>query len=133
MMTNINQKFNIIKLRYMSGFKLTYCDSGNTIHFSISRCKFSYLVKKSQYQSIMQFLILKHRNLFFAAVKNNFNMPGVDKSRMCVCYIFKIINFTNCCTWLFPNKYVTLCPPPPFCRRGLKIFQCCQKRRDLHF
>ena len=43
----------------------------------------------------MQFLIPKQRNFFSAAVKNDFNMPGIDKSRMCACYILKIISFTN--------------------------------------
>ena len=44
----------------------------------------------------MQFLIPKQRNFFSAAVKNNFNMPGGDKSRTCVCYVLEIKNFTNC-------------------------------------
>ena len=47
---------------------------------------------------MMQFLIPKQRNFFSAAVKNNFNMPGLDKSHMCVRYILEVINFTNCWT-----------------------------------
>ena len=35
----------------------------------------------------------------------DFNMPGVDKLHTCVHYVHKIINFTNCYTWLFSNKY----------------------------
>ena len=54
----------------------------------------------------MQFLIPKQRNFFSAAVKNDFNMPGIDKSRMCACYILKIISFTNDHTWLIFNKYI---------------------------
>ena len=30
---------------------------------------------------------------------------GLDKLHMCVRDILKIKNFTNCCTWLFFNKY----------------------------
>ena len=56
-------------------------NSGNTIHFSIFTMQ-----------------------IFSAAAKNNFNMPGGDKSRTCVRYVLEIINFTNCCTWLFSNK-----------------------------
>ena len=33
--------------------------------FQVPRCKFSHQAKKSQYQSIMQFLIPKQRNFFF--------------------------------------------------------------------
>ena len=32
--------------------------------------------------------------------------PGLDKSCMCICDVFEIINFTNCQTWSFFNKYV---------------------------
>ena len=66
--------------------------------FQVPRCKFSHQAKKSQYQSIMQFLIPKQRNFFFAAVKNNFNMTDINKSRTYVRYVLKIINFTNCRT-----------------------------------
>ena len=92
----------------LSGFELTYRDSGNTIHFSIFTMQIfpPSQKKKSWYQSIMQFLIPKRRNFFSTAVKNNFNMPGVDKSRTCVRYVLEIINFTNCRTWLFSNKYI---------------------------
>ena len=44
--------------------------------------------------------------LFSAAVKNNFNMPGIDKLYMCVCYIRETINLPNCHIWLISNKYV---------------------------
>ena len=45
--------------------------------------------------------------LFFsAAVKNDFNMPGGDKLRRYVRYVLEIINFTNCSTLLFSNKYI---------------------------
>ena len=44
----------------------------------------------------MQFLIPKQRNFFSGAAKNNFNMPGGDKSRTCVRYALEIINLTNC-------------------------------------
>ena len=30
---------------------------------------------------------------------------GLDKSQMCICSILEIKNLTNCCTWLFFNKY----------------------------
>ena len=43
----------------------------------------------------MQFLILKQKNFFSAAVKNNFNMPAGEKSRKSVRYILSIKNFTN--------------------------------------
>ena len=69
--------------------------------FQFSRCKISHLVKKSQYQSIKQFLIPKQRNTFLTAVKNSFNMTGIDKSRTSICYLLEIINFTNYHTWLF--------------------------------
>ena len=51
----------------------------------------------------------KRRNFFSTAVKNNFNMPGVDKSRTCVRYVLEIINFTYCrldyfLTSTFTNK-----------------------------
>ena len=42
----------------------------------------------------MQFLIPKQKQkIFSAAVKNNFNMPGVDKSPRCVRYVLEIMNF----------------------------------------
>ena len=63
--------------------------------FSFHDASFPTYSKKSWYQSIMQFLIPKQGNLFSAAFKNNFNMPGVDKSCTCVRYILEIINFTN--------------------------------------
>ena len=72
--------------------------------FQLSRCKSSHVVKTSWYQSIMQFHIPKQRNLCSAAVKNNLNMPGIEKSRTCVRYVLDIINFTNFCIWLFSNK-----------------------------
>ena len=59
--------------------------------FQFSRCKFSHLLTKSQYQSIMQFLIPKQRNFFSAAIKNNFNISRVDKLHTCVCYVLEII------------------------------------------
>ena len=31
--------------------------------------------------------------------------PGIDKSRTCVRDALLIINFTNCCTWIFFKKY----------------------------
>ena len=59
-----------------------YCDSGNMIDFQLSQGKFSHLVKKSQFQSIMQFLISRQTNFFSSAVRNNFSMPGADKLRV---------------------------------------------------
>ena len=56
--------------------------------FQFTWCKFSNLIKKSQYLTIMQFLIPKQRNVFSAAVKSNFNIPVVDKLCMCVLRIY---------------------------------------------
>ena len=35
-----------------------------------------------------------------------FHLSGLDKLRMCICEVLQIINFTDCCSWLFSNKYV---------------------------
>ena len=70
------------------------------------QCKFSNLVEKSWYQSIMQFIILNTETVFPAAVKNSFDMPDVDKSRTCVLYVLKTIYFTNVLIWSFSNKYI---------------------------
>ena len=51
-------------------------------------------------------IIPKQENFFSAAVKNNFNMPGGDNPHTWVRYVLVIINFTNCRTWLFSNKYI---------------------------
>ena len=66
--------------------------------FQFLRCKFPHLFKKSRYQNTMQFLIPKQRNFFSAAVKSNFNMPGVDESHTSVRYVLEILNFTHCPT-----------------------------------
>ena len=34
-------------------------------------------------------------------------VEGIEKSGTCICDILEITNFTNCCTWLFFNKYTT--------------------------
>ena len=40
---------------------------------------------------------------FFPDFRRN---AGLEKSRTCVRDMLEIINFTNCLTWLFFNKYV---------------------------
>ena len=106
---NYKKNFKIFRnILNKHGSNLTYCDSGNTIHFSI----FTMLIfPPSQKITIPKYNAVSYsetEKLFFsAAVKNNFNMPGGDKLRTCVCYVFEIINFTNCRTWLFANnKYI---------------------------
>ena len=90
----------------ITGFKLTYRDSVNATHFSIFTMQ---IFSPSQKITISKYNVVSYseaEKLFFPAIKNNFNMPGVDKSRTCVRYALEIINFTNCRTWLFSNKYV---------------------------
>ena len=105
---NYKKNFKIFRnILNKHGSNLTYCDSGNTIHFSI----FTMLIfPPSQKITIPKYNAVSYsetEKLFFsAAVKNNFNMPGGDKSRTCVRYVLEIINFTNCRTWLFSNKYI---------------------------
>ena len=62
-----------------TGFKLTYLDSGNTIHFSIFTMQIFPPTQKLWYQSIMQFLIPKQRKNFSAAVKSNLNIPDINR------------------------------------------------------
>ena len=103
-------------------FKLMCCDSGNKIHFSMFKMQIFYLVKKWWYQSIMQFLVPKQRNFFSAAVKSNFNIPGIGKLCMWVCYLLKIIKFTNCCTWSFLYIFNNnLCVR--FLKQGMYVFR----------
>ena len=88
------------------GFELTYRDSGNTINFLIFTMQISPPSQKitiPKYNAVSYF---EKEKFFSVAIKNNFNMPGVDKSRTCVRYVLEIINFTNCRTWLFSKKYV---------------------------
>ena len=87
--------------------------------FQFSQCKFSHIVNKSQYQSIIQYFIPKQRNFSSAAVQNSFNMPGVDKLCPCIRYVIKIINFTNCHTCSFSYKYLTT-----ICTSGFKNKEC---------
>ena len=54
----------------------------------------------------MQFLDQKQRKFFSVDVKNNLNMSCVDKSQTCVHHVLKIVNFTNCHTWFFFDKYI---------------------------
>ena len=35
-----------------------------------------------------------------------YSHTGLNKSHICECYILKIINFTDCHTLLFSNKYI---------------------------
>ena len=76
-----------------SGFELTY-DLGNTIYFQLSRCKFSHLVKKSQYQSMIQFFIPKQRNITFILLllKHNFNMHVLREQFYCCCMYSKTMS-----------------------------------------
>ena len=64
--------------------------------FNFHNANISHLIKKSWYQSIMQFLNQKQRKFFSVDVKNNLNMSCVDKSQTCVHHLPKIVNFTNC-------------------------------------
>ena len=71
---------------------------GNMIHFSIFMMQIfpsSQKITIPKYNTVSYF---KREELFFAAVKNNFNMTGVDKSLTCVRYVLEILNFTNCRT-----------------------------------
>ena len=61
-----------------SGFKLTYRDSGNTIHFSWH--SFCHLARKSRYQNIIYikkekefFPIQRNETYFAATIRNDFN------------------------------------------------------------
>ena len=83
----------------LAGFELRYLDLGNMIHFSIFMMQMFPSSQKITIPKYDSFLFQK-RNFFFAAVKNNFNMTGVDKSLTCVRYVLEILNFTNCRTWL---------------------------------
>ena len=81
-------------------------DLGNMTHFSIFTMQISPPSQKITIPKYNAVSYSETETFFSAAIKNNFNMPGVDKSRACICYVLEIINFTNGCTWLFSNKYV---------------------------
>ena len=73
-------------------------DLGNMTHFSIFTMQISPPSQKitiPKYNAVSYF---EKEKFFSVAIKNNFNMPGVDKSRTCVRYVLEIINFTNCRT-----------------------------------
>ena len=103
-----------------TGFELTHHDSGCIFQFLW--CKFSHLVKNSWYQSLMQFLNPKQRNFFSAAVKNNFNVPGMVKLHTCIHYILRIITFTNCHTWSFSFTYLTIICTSGFLIQGIYVY-----------
>ena len=69
------------KYSEQAGFELTYRDSGNTFCFSIFTTQ---IFPPSQKITITKYNAVSYsetEKLFFsAAVKNNFNMPGGDKS-----------------------------------------------------
>ena len=95
-----------IKLGQITGYELTYGDLGNMIYFSIFMMQIFPPSQKNVIPKYNAVLIPEQINFFSAAVKNNFNMPGIDKLRTCISYLLKIVNFTNSCTWLISNKYV---------------------------
>ena len=81
----------------MTLFELMYCDSENMTHFSVFILQIS---RSKNHDTKVQcsFLFLNRETFFSTAVKNNFNITGIDKSRTYECYVLKIINFTNCRT-----------------------------------
>ena len=82
-----------------AGFALTYRDSRNTILFLIFTLQIFPPNKKITIPKCNAvFYSETEKKIFSAAVKNNFNMSGGDKSRACVRYVLEIKNFTNCRT-----------------------------------
>ena len=91
----------------ISGFELAYRDSGNTIHFSVFTIQISTPSQKNNdTKSIMQFLIPKQRTFFSAAVRNNFNISGLDKSRTCVFYLLETQSQEITQSWHFSAAIV---------------------------
>ena len=84
-----------IKLGQITGYELTYGDLGNMIYFSIFMMQIFPPSQKNVIPKYNAVLIPEQINFFSAAVKNNFNMPGIDKLRTCISYLLKIVNFTN--------------------------------------
>ena len=87
-------------------FKLTYRDLGNTTHFSISTMQ---IFPPSQKITIPKYNAVSYsetEELLFLLLLKTILICLVLKNRTCVRSVLEIINFTNCRTWLFSNKYV---------------------------